>query len=163
MCRVTLEKVLKRCKQNSTFSLFGGWMAGCPANKFREYWIQLSQPERFTWTSTIEETIAKKGWCCFLHKSRKKLYKFFIAWSPMLPFPDACTFQLFSACHFCHYMVSAFCRHLISLGKVTWKYQQYLTYFYLKRFFSAYISEVNKESLFHVKIFRRTGLFKNWL
>ena len=33
--------------------------------------------------------------------------------------------------------------------------------FHLKRFFSAYISEVNKESLFHVKIFRRTGLFKN--
>ena len=34
------------------------------------------------------------------------------------------------------------------------------TQFHLKRFFSAYISEL-KKGLFHVKIFRQTGLFKN--
>ena len=34
------------------------------------------------------------------------------------------------------------------------------TQFHLKRFFSAYISEL-KKGLFHVEIFRHTGLFKN--
>ena len=45
------------------------------------------------------------------------------------------------------------------MKRVTWAIQN--IWFHLKRFLSAYISEL-KKCLFHVEIFRQTGLFKNW-
>ena len=39
-------------------------------------------------------------------------------------------------------------------------HHSYFAFFHLERFLSAYISDLNK-GLFHVEIFRQTGLFKN--
>ena len=52
---------------------------------------------------------------------------------------------------------------LVALGRQDqgWLWS-FFKWFHLKRFFSVYISEL-KKGLFHVKIFRQTGLFKNCL
>ena len=105
------KKVLKNA--DKTFSLFGGWMAGCPANKFREYWIQLSQPERFTWTSRIEETIVKKrGVVAFCIKVDRNYMKFL---SPDLP-----CFHFLMHAHFNFFQHVIFVIRWYRLFVVTW-------------------------------------------